>query len=94
MQGPRDPGVLGSPQVTMSGPQMSPQICLTLSFILLTCLVIWLHGKESAFNERDLGGEDPLEKAMATHSSILAGKSHGQRSLVGYSPWGHKESGD
>ena len=28
---------------------------------------------------------------MATHSSILAGKSHGQRMLVGYSPWGHKE---
>ena len=25
-------------------------------------------------------------------SSILAGKSHEQRSLVGYSPWGHKES--
>ena len=29
---------------------------------------------------------------MATHSSILAWISHGQRSLVGYSPWGHKES--
>ena len=28
---------------------------------------------------------------MVTHSSILAGESHGQRSLVGYSPWGHKE---
>ena len=28
---------------------------------------------------------------MATHSSILPGKSHGQRSLVDYSPWGHKE---
>ena len=28
-----------------------------------------------------------LEKAMAPHSSPLAGKSHGQRSLVGYSPW-------
>ena len=27
---------------------------------------------------------DPLEKEMATHSSILAGESHGQRSLVGY----------
>ena len=27
---------------------------------------------------------------MAAHSSILAGKSHGQSSLVGYSPWGHK----
>ena len=29
---------------------------------------------------------------MATHSSILAGKFHGQRSLVGYNPWGFKES--
>ena len=29
---------------------------------------------------------------MTTHSSILAGKSHGQRSLVGSSPWGHKET--
>ena len=28
---------------------------------------------------------------MATHSSILAWKIP-QRSLVGYSPWGHKES--
>ena len=25
-------------------------------------------------------------------SLLLHGKSHGQRSLVGYSPWGHKES--
>ena len=38
-----------------------------------------------------LGQEDPLEGKMATHSSILAGKFHGQRSLVGYSPWGLKE---
>ena len=29
---------------------------------------------------------------MATHSSILPGKSHGQRSLAGYSPWGRRES--
>ena len=39
-----------------------------------------------------LGWEDPLEKGMATHASILTGKSHGQRSLVGHSPWCHKES--
>ena len=39
---------------------------------------------------RSLGWEDPLEEGMATHSSILAGKSHGQRSLADYSPWGHK----
>ena len=29
---------------------------------------------------------------MATLSSILDGESHGQRSLAGYRPWGHKES--
>ena len=41
---------------------------------------------------RSLGGEDPLEKGMATHSSILPGESHGHRRLAGYSPWDHKES--
>ena len=42
---------------------------------------------------RSLGWEDPLKKEMATHSSILASvheKSHGQRSLAGYSPRYHK----
>ena len=36
----------------------------------------------------------PLEKEMAPHSSIRdwSQKSHGQRSLAGYSPWGHRES--
>ena len=34
-----------------------------------------------------LGQEDPMEKEMATHSSILAGEPHGQWSL-GYSPPG------
>ena len=38
-----------------------------------------------------LGWEDTWEKGMATHSSILAGESHGQRNLVGYSPWIHKD---
>ena len=41
---------------------------------------------------RSLGWEDPLEKDMATHSSILPGESHGQRNLAGYSPRGCKES--
>ena len=41
---------------------------------------------------QSLGWEDPLEKGMTTHSSILAWRIHGQRSLVGYSPGGHKES--
>ena len=40
---------------------------------------------------QSLGGEDSLEKEMATHCSILAWKIHGQRSLVGYSPWGYND---
>ena len=51
-------------------------------------------GKASACNAGDsgsiLGQEDPLEKEMAAHSSTPAWKSHGQRSMVGYSPWSHK----
>ena len=51
---------------------------------------------------QSLGREDPLEKGMATHSSVLAWSipwpeepgglqsMGGQRSLAGYSPWGHK----
>ena len=38
---------------------------------------------------QSLGQEDPLEREMASQSNILGG-SHGQRSLVGYSPWGLK----
>ena len=40
---------------------------------------------------RSLGQEDPLEEEMATHSSILAWRIP-QRTLVGHSPWGLKES--
>ena len=40
---------------------------------------------------RSLRGEDALEKGMATHSSVLAWRIHGQMSLLGYSPWGLKE---
>ena len=42
---------------------------------------------------QSLGWEDPLEKGMTTHSSILAWSiPNGQRSLAGYSPWGLKVS--
>ena len=40
-----------------------------------------------------LGQEDPLEKEMATYSNILAWKIPRTESLMGYSPWGRKESG-
>ena len=41
---------------------------------------------------RSLGQKDPLEKGMAIHSSILAWRIYGQRSLEGHNPWGCKES--
>ena len=37
-----------------------------------------------------LSQEDPLEKKMQPTPVFLPGNSHGQRSLVGYSQWGHK----
>ena len=40
---------------------------------------------------KSLGWEDALEEGMTTYGSVLAWKSHGQRSLAGYSPWGHKQ---
>ena len=43
---------------------------------------------------QSLGQEDPLEKGMATHSSVLAWRIHGQRSLLGYSPCGHRVGHD
>ena len=39
-----------------------------------------------------LGQEDPLEKEMQPPPVLLPGKFHGQRSLVGSSPWGHKRA--
>ena len=42
---------------------------------------------------RSLSWEDPLEKGVATHSSILAGEVHGLRSLAGYRLWGLQSVG-
>ena len=41
---------------------------------------------------RSLGREDPLVKEMVPTPVLLPGEFPGQRSLGGYSPWGHKES--
>ena len=57
-----------------------------------------MEGKESACNVGDLGsvpglGRSPGEEngnPLNSHSCL--GESYGQRSLVGYSPWGNRES--
>ena len=41
---------------------------------------------------QSLGWEDPLERGMATHSSILPWRIPWTEEPVGYCPWVHKES--
>ena len=54
-----------------------------------------LDGKESACSVGDSGSipgqEDPLEKGMTKHSSILDWRIPWTEELVCYNPWGHKE---
>ena len=40
---------------------------------------------------RFLGWEDPWRRKWQSIPAPLPGKSHGPRSLIGYSPWGRKE---
>ena len=41
---------------------------------------------------RSLGWEDPWRREWQPTPVFLAGEFHGQGSLAGYSPWGHKQS--
>jgi len=58
----------------------------------------WLSSEESACNEGDTGdmgsilglGRFPRRRARQPTLAFLPGESHGQRSLAGYSPYGHK----
>ena len=56
-----------------------------------------LDGNESACNVGDLSsipwvGKIPWRRAWQPTPVFLPVESHGQRSLAGYSQWGHKES--
>ena len=67
--------------------------CFYQLIIHLGCFPGGSDGRESACQCRRgyLGGEDPLEEEMATHSSILAWEIP-QKSLAGCNPWGPIES--
>ena len=50
-------------------------------------------GKASAYNERDPGSIPKMWRRKWQPTPVLwPGKSHGRRSVVGYSPWGPKET--
>ena len=40
---------------------------------------------------QSLGPEDPWRRKWQPTAVFLPGEFHGPRSLVGYSPWGHKD---
>ena len=68
---------------------------LMLAFAITTSLVAQRVKRPPAMGEtrvRSPGREDPLEKETAPTPGLLPVKSDGQRSLVGCSPWGRKES--
>ena len=63
-----------------------------LSNGFLGCSVVENLPTMQEIGVRSLGQEDALEEDMAPTLVFLPGEFHGQRGLVGYCPWGHKES--
>ena len=74
------------------------QLLFLVSFLLVHSFHPFLDcpggsdGKESACNAGDLGLIPGPGRSSEEGNGSLLGESHGQRSLVGYSPWAHKES--
>ena len=61
----------------------------------LTGLPMWLSNKESACQCRiSLGWEDPWRREWQSTPEFLPEESNGERSLMGYSPWGHRVGHD
>ena len=62
-----------------------------------TGLPRWLSGKESPANAEDgfhpWVRKIPWRRKWQPTPVFLPGRSHGKRSLAGYSPWGHKRIG-
>ena len=88
-----------SPQTTWVGlPVLHRKLSLVIHLIHRSVCVasLWLSGKRTHLQCRRCDFNPwvrkvPLEKEMATHlPGILPGKSHGQRSLVGWRPGGCK----
>ena len=64
------------------------------NLFFVNSLIVQLVKNPPAMRESwvlSLGQEDPLEKGMATHSSIIAWRIPWQRSVACYSPRGRKE---
>ena len=71
--------------------QQSSKILVQRASLVAQIIKNWLARQETRVQSP--GWEDPLEKGMATHSSIPAWEISWTEKSVGlYSPWSHKES--
>ena len=64
---------------------------MSYDWILRVCFIFLLEAFYQVY-DLEVGREDPWRRQWEPTPVLLPGKSHGQRSLVGYSPWGRKES--
>ena len=79
--------------ITYNGKNLKKNIYFFISIYL--GLPRWLSGKESTCQARQVGsvpelGRSPGERKWQPTPVFLPRKSHGQRSLTGYSSWGWK----
>ena len=86
-----------SPEDTESLLQNHSSKALVFWHLAFCMLPTWLSGKESACQYRNHRYDPwiakiPWRRKWQPTPVFLPGKFHGQRSLVGYSPWGNKES--
>ena len=71
--------------------------CLVVQWLTISLIPGSSDGKASARNAGDPGsdswvGKIPWRRKWQSTPALLPGKSHGRRILIGYSPWGRKES--
>ena len=61
-------------------------MCLSITW----CDVVWISVANLKFIFQIRKDTTPLRRAGQPTPVFLPGESHGQRSLAGYSPWGHR----
>ena len=96
-----DPGTLHE---SLMSPALAGLLnkCVIIRFIFRSLIMSqglpwWLRGQSVCLQCGRPGldpwaGKIPWRRKWQLTPVLLPGKSHGQRSLVGYSPWGHKKS--
>ena len=83
--------VKGNLNIRCSMSQLNVPSLLNLTASLVTQVVKNLPAMQETW-VRSLDWEDPWRKTWQPTPVFLPREFHGQRSLMGYSPWGHKES--